>query len=244
MKGLSVEPGERTALRHVDLTGALVLEIAGGADPGEHLAARVIDGEDRDRDVRAERPRALARQRLEARLPRAVDGQADQRTPGVRRHRRVGGMRREHRHRRPSVGHRLGLGLRDLGVGEQAARRDAVEHAVARAPRRLGGAVGPARFRRLRQRDEQRRLAQREPPRLLAEIGERGGADAFEIAAIGREAEVEREHLVLGERALELDGAHDLPQLGGERALAARLEQTRDLHGQRRAARHDVAVAR
>ena len=240
-EGLERRARRAHGVGHVDLAGALILEIAGGADPGEHLAARMIDGEDRDRDVRPERPGALARERLEARLPRAVDGEADQRTARHRRHGLVGGMGGEHRHRRASCRHRLGLRLRDLGVGEQAARRDAVEHAVARAPRRLGGAVRPPRLRRLRQRDEQRRLAERQPPRLLAEIGERGGADAFEIAAIGREAQVKGEHLVLGQRALELDGAHDLAELGDERTLAPRLEETRHLHRQGRAAGHDVA---
>src|SRR5260370_406988 len=36
--------------------------------------------------------------------------------------------------------------------------------------------------------------------------------------------------------------AGDLPQLGGQRALPARLDQSRDLHGQRRTAGHDVAA--
>jgi hypothetical protein len=135
---------------HVDLAGALILEVAGGADPGEHLAARVIDGENRDRDVGPERPSAFARECLEARLPRAVYGQADQRPARRRRHRLIGGMGGEHRHRRPPRGHGLGLGLHNLGLGEHAARCDAVEHAVACAARRRGGAVGPPRFRRLR----------------------------------------------------------------------------------------------
>ena len=89
-----------------------------------------------------------------------------------------------------------------------ARRGKAVEHTVARRARRLGRAIRPPQFRRLRQSDKQRRFGKRKLPRLLAEIDERGGADALDIAAIGREIEIERENFVLGQRALDLDGAH------------------------------------
>ena len=89
--------------------------------------------------------------------------------------------------------------------------------------RNIRRAVGPARFRRLRQRDQHRGLRQRQPARLLAEIRERCGARAFEIAAIGREAEIEREDFVFAQRAFELDRARHLPQFRTEAALAARL---------------------
>ena len=82
-------------------------------------------------------------------------------------------------------------------LGDRAGRDGALEHAVARAAGGLGIAVGAAHFRRLRQGDEQRRLADREPARLLAEVGERGGAHALDVAAEGGEAEVEREDLGL-----------------------------------------------
>ena len=152
-----------------------------------------------------------------------------------------------------ACGASTGIGLRPAGTasslasatssaGMRPASRDAVEHAVARSARGRDRAVRPAQLRRLRQRDQQRRLGHRQPARLLAEIGERRRANAFEIAAIGREAEIERQHLVLGERALELDRAHHLPQLGGERALGARLQQPRHLHGDGRAAGHDAAA--
>ena len=108
-----------------------------------------------------------------------------------------------------ACGASIGIGLRPSAparclaraissAGNDAGRGDAVEHAVAGVARRLDRAVRAALLRRLRQRDQQRRLAQRQPPRLLAEIGERRGAHAFEVAAVGREAEVEREDLVLG----------------------------------------------
>jgi predicted transposase YdaD len=47
----------------------------------------------------------------------------------------------------------------------------------------------------LRQGDQECCLADRQPARLLAEIGEAGRADALEIAAIGREVEIEVEDL-------------------------------------------------
>ena len=60
MKGLSVEPGERTACGHVDLAGAALVEIVGGRDAGQHLAGRV------DRP-RGSRPRCRRRARGRAR---------------------------------------------------------------------------------------------------------------------------------------------------------------------------------
>src|SRR3990172_1591308 len=95
----------------------------------------------------------------------------------------VGGMGRDERHGLARGRHLLVLGVRDLGVAEQSVARDAVEHAVARALRRFGVAVRPAVFRRLGQCDEERRLAERETARLLAEIGEGSRPYTFEIAA-------------------------------------------------------------
>ena len=160
MNGLSAEPGERSRLRHVDLAGAALIEIVGRGDAREHLAGRVIDHEDRDRNVGAERARALARQFLQALLQARVDGQRDAACCRRGRHHLVGRMRRQHRHRPAAGGHRLALGARDLVRAEcRASRRDAVEHAVARAARAAPRAVGPALLRRLRQRHQQRRLA-------------------------------------------------------------------------------------
>ena len=51
-----------------------------------------------------------------------------------------------------------------------------------------------------------------------------------------------REDFVLAEHALKLDRAHRLTQLCQERAVGARLEQARDLHGDGRAARDDAAM--
>ena len=108
--------------------------------------------------------------------------------------------------------------------------------------RGLGKRVGPARLRRLRQRDEQRRLAERQLARLFAEIGQRSRADAFEIAAEGREREIAVEHARFGEPPLDLPGARHLPELGAEGAIVARFDQPRHLHRQRRSAGDDMAA--
>ncbi len=173
----------------------------------------MIDRDDRDRHVRPERAGALAREVFERLLNVGIDGERDDLSALRCADRLIGGVRREHRHRTAAAMHALGFRLRDF-VGRNAAGvRNAIEHAVARAMRALGRTIGPPHFGRLRDRDQQRRFGEREAPRLLAEIGVRGGAHAFEIAAIGRKAEIEREDVVLAERAFELDRAHRLPQL-------------------------------
>ena len=126
---------------------------------------------------------------------------------------------------------------------DQAGAHHALEHAVARGVRTGEVAVRPAALRQLRQRDEQCRFRQRQALRLLAEIGERGSADAFEIAAIGGERQIGFQDLALAHAPLDLHGAQDLPDLGAERAALARLHQAGELHRQRRAARDDAAVA-
>ena len=127
------------------------------------------------------------------------------------------------------------------------AGRDAARSSTRSRARRAASAiaVGPARLGRLRQRDEQRRLGQRQPRRLLAEIGERGRAHALEVAAEGREPQVER----AGSRpwrsaARAAARAAIWRSLPAPRALVLALEQARHLHGQRRAAGDDAAVAR
>ena len=200
MKGFSAEPGERSAARHVDGAGALARRDSRRCRPGRaprrsrcrstRMAAESCGAEPLD---------ALAHQRLEARLQARVDGERD----GLARPGRsataasaawaasIGKGRR-------AVGHRLGL--RGLGLGR---RDEAARHARGRArgrgrAARVGGeAVGTARLRRLRQRDEERRLGEGQALRLAAEIGEARRARALEVAAIGREREVEVEDLVL-----------------------------------------------
>ena len=155
----------------------------------------------------------------------------------------AGGVRGKRRQRPADVGDLFGRGALGLVLVDQAGAHHAGQHAVARGMRAGEVAVGPAALRQLRQRHQQGRLRQRQPLRLLAEIGERGGADAFEVAAIGRQRQIALQDLALAHAPLDLDGAQDLPELGAERAALARLHQPRQLHRQRRAARDDAAVA-
>ena len=130
---------------------------------------------------------------------------------------------------------RFALRRGGVGFADETARGDAVEHAVARRARRCRRTIGPARFRRLRQRDQKRRLGEGEPQRLLAEIGERGRPHALEIAAERREHEIAVERPLPSDLALDLERARDLAQFGGDRALGPGLDQPRDLHRQGRA---------
>jgi hypothetical protein len=72
MKGLSVEPGERSALV---LSGAAGVEVIGGADARSHLAGGVVDRDDGNRNRRSKRHGTLAGEILKRLLQRCVDGQ-------------------------------------------------------------------------------------------------------------------------------------------------------------------------
>ena len=231
-------------LRHVHLAGAARVEIIGGGDARPHLAGCVVDGENGDGDLRPQRAGALARELFQRALQIGVDGQAMDAALRLGGDHLIGGVRRQHRQRLPLARHGFRLGAGDLVARHRAGVRRALEHAVARGLRALGEAIRPAQFRRLRQRHQERRLAERQLARLLAEIGERRGADAFEIAAVGRERQIKREHLRLAQMPFELERAHHLPQLRRHVAVLARLQQPRHLHGQRRAAGDDVAADR
>ena len=80
-------------------------------------------------------------------------------------------------------------------------------------------------------------LSPQDPPRLLMpvgfmpEIGPARRAHAFEVTAIRRQGEVEREDLVLAETPLKLPGADHLDQLGANIAVT-RLQHARSLHGE------------
>ena len=129
------------------------------------------------------------------------------------------------------------------GVGvDGAGKRQPIKHAVAGGPRRFRVAVGAARFGRLGQGDEERGFGGGQARRLLAEVGEARGADAFDVAAVGRERQVEREDLVLGELRSSFRAMAIWRSLPAIAARAAIVDQPRDLHGQRRAAGDDVAA--
>ncbi len=182
------------------------------------------------------------RQRLEIFLQVGIQRQRNHRQIPERRDRAIGGMRRQDRDRLAHPRHRHGLGGGRILARYRAVLDHAVEHPVTRDPCCFRVTVEPAIFRRLRQRHQQRRFRQRQPLRLLAEIGDRGRTDALEIAAIGRQREIEIENLVLAEPPLDFDGTHHLVQFGRDRSLPPRLHQPRQLHGDGRAAGDDMAA--
>ena len=121
---------------------------------------------------------------------------------GVVRPRPVGQMRRKRREGLAQARDRFGQ--RGLRPHRRRSRPAPTARASTRFARRfgpVGGAVGAAAFGRLRDGHQQRRLGRGQPPRFLAEIGERGGAHPFEIAAEGREMQVKLQDLVLASAA-------------------------------------------
>ena len=154
---------------------------------------------------------------------------------------------RLHRHREPTVRHRLaGRCIEEMGVDHAVFERPG-EHTVAAHLREFGPSIGPAALGRLRQGDQQGGLGNREVARLLAEIGEGGRAHALQIAAHRRKREIDRQDLAFGIAPFELQRARRLDRLGEQAALRGRLQtgidQAGSLHGKRRGAGHDAAAA-
>ena len=99
----------------------------------------------------------------------------------------------------PVLRHRLVARFEQHLLGDDALLAHAGEDRVTRLPRRLGMPVRAQPFRRARQCDQQCRLAGRQMPRLLAEIGQARRPHAFEIAAKRRQGEIKAENSVLRE---------------------------------------------
>ena len=104
---------------------------------------------------------------------------------------RIGQMRRQHRKFAPAGRHGLGHGAACVLPRNAPAGGGMGEHAVARPLRGLRKTIRPTQLWRLRQGHQQRGLGKRQPPRLLAEIGKRGGAHPFQVAAERCQAKVE-----------------------------------------------------
>ena len=219
-----------------------VVEIAGRADVRDHLAGGVVDGEDGRRQLLAEQFGLLFGEALECLLHRAVDGEAMNLQFRIGRYLGFREMWRELRKCTAADWNRLvgrAIGLRR---GDYAFLPRPLQHAVASDTRRARIAVGAAPLGRLRQGDEQGGLADRQPARLLAEVGERRRAHALDVAAERRQPQVQREDLRLRQMVLEPQGADDLAHLGAARALVVTLDEAGDLHGQRGGAGNDAAV--
>ena len=128
--------------RHVDRAVARSVVDVGGADAGADLAAQIVDDDDRRRQFRPEPRDALLGQRLELRLQPRVDGEVDDLRLRVGGDRFLGGVRGEFRERPSRFRDRLALRRRRVVGADDAARGDALEHAVARGARRLAKRSG------------------------------------------------------------------------------------------------------
>ena len=157
-EGLERRARRARRARHVDRAVARGIVIVGRADAGANFAGRIVDDDDRRRQFRPEARDALFGQRLELRLQPRVDRELDDLRLAVGGDRFFGGVRGQRREGQARLRDRLALGRRGVVGADDAARGDAVEHAVARGARALRRTIGPPRFRRLRQRDQQRRL--------------------------------------------------------------------------------------
>ena len=228
--------------RKIDLPGAGAVEIADAADMGEDFARRIVDGDDRRRNAAADRLGTLSRQPLEGCLERARDRRALNASLRLGLDEALGDMGGKHRERLAAGRHILMLSsLRLIPVDDTLGHKPR-QHPVAGDARALSITVGAAALRRLRQGDEQRRFGRGKAPGLLAEIGKGCGAGAFDIAAIGRERQIESEDLLLAQPPFDLECADHLGELGPKRPLGARLEQAGHLHGERRSSGDHPAV--
>ena len=155
----------------------------------------------------------------------------------------VGKMRRQHGKLAPRRRHALRHGAGGVLARDHAGRQHAGEHVIARALGGAGKAIRTAHLGRLRNGDQQGRFAHRQPPRLLAEIGERRRAHAFQVAAERRQPEIEPQDLVLRQPPVELQRQQRLADLADQGFLVHAQQQPRHLHGDGRAARQRAPVA-
>ena len=228
--------GRALGARHVELAEGC--SEVGAAELRAHAPAVVLDHHHRDRSTLLDR--LAADEVLDAALEPPVERGAELAAGCGTRGKLGGEVRGEEGECRAALGDRLGECLCHLDGAQAAACAELTQDLVPRVPRRVRMEIGPHPLGRLGKCYEECRLAGRQAARLLAEIGERGGAHALEIAAEGGERQVDREDLRLGVTSLELERAQHLERLAEERARPRRQQACR-LHGQRRAARDDVA---
>ncbi|MNU77289.1 hypothetical protein D3C71_668640 [compost metagenome] len=105
---------------------------------------------------------------------------------------------------------------RRLPVPHHALDGKPLQYALPRLLRRLRKTIRAAFFRQLRQRHQKSRLRRIQPARLLAEPGKACGPDAFEIAAIGCDIQIEIEDISFAEPSFDLESTHGLQQFRRE----------------------------
>ena len=142
MMGFKVEPGERTALVMSTAPNRALVEQAGRADVGDHLAGAMVDHDHRGGQAAAQRVGVLAGQLLEVGLHGGIDGQAMYQARLALLDLGVGEVRGEHREFTAHGRHALASRAPRLVGGDHAVGRRIGKHAIAGAPRGLGETVG------------------------------------------------------------------------------------------------------
>ncbi len=130
------------------------------AEIGDDVARRVVDHDRREAGIVAEPACLAARQIFRRALQIAVDPGIDL-AAGRHRHQMLRQERRREREGQAAIRHRLAARLGLLLRGDDAVREEPRQHLV--APGARGGLVpvGTQPLRRLRQRHQERRLAER-----------------------------------------------------------------------------------
>ena len=225
-QGLQRRARRAAGAHEIDLAGTPEEIVA--AQPGHDAARPVVEHHHGDLGTIAERASFLMHQ-LGQRLLQFVAQRG--RHGGAGRLARQPGreMRGLHRQGEPAVGR--GAAARHLEEWriDHAMLDAAFQYAVARRLRHGRRAVRAATLGRLRDGDEESGLGGAKLARLLAEIGQRGGAHALEVAAHWRQRQVDRQHLALRVAPFELQRAGRLDRLGREAARPG-IEQAGGLH--------------
>jgi hypothetical protein len=203
----------------------------------------VIGDQDRERDPLAQGAGAFGGECFQTLLQAGIEGQTLDRAFGVGAMGAPGQMGGEHREGAACVRDRLAPGAVQFDGVDESGDVETLKDGVAGAAQGFGVAVGAARFGGLGKRDQQCRFRRRQPVRFMAEPGERSGAYSFEVAALRRQIEIGGEDGVLVQPSLQGQGQTHLMQLAGQIAGRASVEQTRQLHGDRRAAGDDAPVS-
>ena len=153
-------------------------------------------------------------------------------------------MRGQRRKRPPCARHNFGARRRCLIGVYQPIRQGPRQNPVAGIGGPFHRPIRSAIFGRLRNGHQQGRFGRGQPFGFFAKIRQRGRADAFQIAAIRRQMQIQLQNLILGQPPFQRQRHPHLPQLAAHRPGAAFFQQPRHLHRQRRSTRHHVAVPR
>ena len=246
-EGLERRAGRTPRAHHVDMAESRLVAESHRTHIGARFHRRVVDHQQRCRrafrQVREIRGNALLQRALQVR----IDRRRDARLLRMRAAQALRKQRSDHRRLQLPRDHRLDACVFYRLARPYAEVGHAIQHLVARSLRGFRMTIRTTTARRLRQHRQQCRLRTRQLRRRLAEIGPARGFHAFDGAAERCALEIEDQDLALVQVRFELQRAQDLHQLAPGRARRTRtlaVENARNLHGQRRAARHRAPAAR